>query len=285
MEERFYRLAGLRFRVLGQKRWFTQENGILSEFVAPAGDYDVQCTLDVVEALSDPEGELCFQDPGSRVFRLSDGMLRYKGSVESTLDGAYIRILRRGNQSTVQLKKDAIPFGITSKVIISCLEAVHHLTAAGGFLLHASWIKVGEKAILFTGPSGVGKSTQAALWEQHREAMLVNGDRAAVFPVEGGAQVRGIPYCGSSGVTKNLTLPLAAVVCLSQAPQTSITRLTGIGAFRRLWGECCINIWNPEDIECCTQSVSDVVSRVPIFHLACTPDLSAVLALEQEGVL
>lgn len=285
MQARFYQMAGLRFRVLGQAQWFLKEDRILREFVAPPGDCDVECILDVVEALSEPVGDLCYRDSGNRVFHYDGGMLRYKGAVAQSLDGAYIRILRNGSKSNIQIKRDAIPFGITSKVIISCLEAVHHLTAAGGFLLHASWIKVGEKAILFTGPSGVGKSTQAALWEQHRGAQLINGDRAAVFPVGAGAQVRGIPYCGSSGVAKNLTMPLAAVVCLSQAPKTAISPLTGGRAFRRLWEECCINIWNPEDIERCTHSVSEVVSDVPIFHLACTPDLTAVLALEQEGVL
>jgi hypothetical protein len=80
-------------------------------------------------------------------------------------------------------------------------------------------------------------------------------------------------------------MPLAAVVCLSQAPETTITRLTGARAFRRLWQECCINVWNPGDLEQASESVSSVISRVPIFHLSCTPDLSAVLALEKEGVV
>lgn len=283
MQERFYQLAGLRFRVLAES--FGEEQGILQEFSAPEGPWDVDCHLSVVEALSEPEGELIFRDPANRVFRNGDRMVRYKGSVDLTMDGAYIRICRTGSRAEVQIKREAIPFGIAGKVIISCLETVHHLTAAGGFLLHSSWIRVGEKAVLFTGPSGVGKSTQAALWEQHRGAELINGDRAAVFPTETGAEVRGIPFCGSSGVTKNCTLPLAAVVCLSQAPKTAITRLTGARAFQRLWQECCINLWNPSDIEACTRSVSDVVSRIPILHLACTPDCSAVLALEQEGVL
>lgn len=283
MQERFYRLAGLRFRVHCEA--FAQEQGILSGFLDVEGPPDVDCTITVVDQLSEPEGELCFQDPANRVFQSSDGVIRYKGAVAQSLDGAYIRILRKGNRTDVQLKRKAIPYGITGKVIVSCLEAIHHLTAAGGFLLHASWIRVGEKAVLFTGPSGVGKSTQAALWEQHRGAELINGDRAAVFPTADGVQVRGIPYCGSSGVMKNAIMPLAAVVCLSQAETTAITPLKGARAFQRLWQECCINIWNGEDIEAATQSVSDVVSRVPIFHLTCTPDLSAVLALEQEGVL
>lgn len=277
MEERFLQMAGLRFRVLGEQ--LPQIQGILTEFCAPAGDWDLEYTLETVDQLSPPEGELCFQDAGNRVFRTDEGMIRYKGSMGQASDGAYIRIFRRGNTGRVQIKRSAIPHGITSKVIVSCLETVHHLTEAGGFLLHASWIRVGERAILFTGPSGIGKSTQAALWQQHRNAELINGDRAAVFPQE--KEVRGIPYCGSSGVTKNRTLPLQAVVYLSQAPQTTIRRLTGGEAFRRLWQECCINVWNPEDIASSTQSLSQMVTEVPVFHLSCTPDGSAVQALEE----
>lgn len=283
MQQRFYRLAGLLFCVRNET--LDYEQGILTEFVASEGPCDVDCTITVVERLSEPEGELCFHDSANQVFRTAEGMLRYKGAVAASLEGAYIRILRRGDCAQVQIKRKAIPYGITAKVIVSCLEAVHHLTSAGGFLLHASWIRVGEKAVLFTGPSGVGKSTQAELWMTHRGAELMNGDRAAVFPTPDGAEVRGIPYCGSSAVAKNETMPLAAVVCLSQASETTITPIGGARAFQRLWQECCINIWNREDIEHCTEWVSNVVSRVPIFHLACTPDLSAVSALEQEGVL
>lgn len=285
METRFYGIAGLCFRVQAPFRWFPEQEGMLAKFRIPARDWDVECRLDVVEALSEPKGELCFRNGENWVFLLPDGAVRYIGAVEASLDGAYIRVERTGKCHWVQVKQSSIPRGITSKVLINSLEAVHHITAAGGFLLHASWICVDGKAILFTGPSGVGKSTQAALWERNRNAQLINGDRAAVFPVENGVQVRGIPFCGSSGVTENVTMPLAAVVCLSQAPETTITKLTGARAFRRLWQECCINVWHSEDIELGSQSVVDMVSRVPVFHLACTPDLSAVLALEKEGVI
>jgi hypothetical protein len=279
VQERFFQMAGLRFRVLGEQ--FAQSQGLLAEFCAPKGDWDAEYTLETVDQLSQPEGELCFQDAGNCIFRTADGVIRYKGALKQSLEGAYIRIFRRGNTGLVQIKRSSIPQGITSKVIVSCLEIVHHLTAAGGFLLHASWIDVGGEAILFTGPSGIGKSTQAALWQRHRQAELINGDRAAVFPGREGVEVRGIPFCGSSGVTQNRTLPLKAVVYLSQAPQTDITPLTGGKAFRRLWPECCINVWNPEDIASCTQSLSQTLMQVPVFHLSCTPDGSAVQALEK----
>ena len=34
-------------------------------------------------------------------------------------------------------------------------------------ILHAAFVAVGERGLLFSGPSGIGKSTQAALWERH----------------------------------------------------------------------------------------------------------------------
>ena len=113
---------------------------------------------------------------------------------------------------------------------------------------------------------------------------MINGDRVAIFPTPNGAEVRGIPYCGSSRVNKNRTMPLRAVVCLSQAPENSITPLFGSRAFRLLWQGCSINLWNQSDIIKGTQAVVDTISAVPVFSLACTPDERAVQTLEKEGL-
>lgn len=285
MLQRYYRLAGVCFRVQISKEWTWSDEGFLAQYAAQPGPWDHECVLHIVEELDPPLGEQCYKDPSTRVFQLPDAHLRYKGAVDGSLAGAYMRILRKGSRSDVQIKKSAIPYGITSRLVVSCLEAVHHITAAGGFLLHASWIRYRGKAVLFTGPSGIGKSTQAALWERLRGAELINGDRAAVFPTDQGVQVRGIPFCGSSGVNRNETMPLAAIVSLEQAKQTAISRLTGVKAFRQIWEGCSVNVWNAEDLQIATQSVMEVIGAVPVYHLGCTPDESAVLALEKEGVV
>lgn len=93
----------------------------------------------------------------------------------------------------------------------------------------------------------------------------------------------GIPFAGSSQICENVTLPLAAIVYLKQAPQTTIRRLRGAEAFRRVWEGCSVNTWNREDVERVSATVEQILQTVPVFELACTPDESAVLALE--GVL
>lgn len=284
MTERFYELAGIRYRFLVPKQYRWDTARFLAGYIAQPGACDVECTLSVPEELSPPEGELRFHVSNLQVYTDREKEVSYHGSVASSLEGACIRVERRGREHRIQLKAGTFPKGITDGVILTCMLAVHHINDQGGFMLHASWICYRERAILFTGPSGMGKSTQAALWEQFRGAELINGDRAAVFPVPGGAEVRGIPYCGSSGVNKNRTMPLAAVVCLSQAPENTITRLEGGKAFRKLWEGCSINLWDQDEISKCSQAVVDTVSCVPIFHLACTPDERAVQTLDKEGL-
>lgn len=284
MTEHFYELAGIRYRFLMPKGCLRDAVYSLGGYMAPPGPWDVECVLSIEDELSAPEGEHCFQSHVLQVFRTQQKELCYHGSAYSSLEGAYLRIERQGAVSRIQLLASAIPKGITDDVILTCMQAVHRITQAGGFLLHASWIRYQDRGILFTGHSGIGKSTQAALWEKLRGAELINGDRAAVFPVPGGAEVRGVPYCGSSRVNKNQTVPLAAVVCLSQAPENRITRLTGMQAFRSLWEGCSVNLWDQADIGKATQAVVDTVSAVSVFHLACTPDERAVLTLEKEGL-
>ena len=58
----------------------------------------------------------------------------------------------------------------------------------------ASFIRWQGRGILFSAPSGTGKSTQANLWVQHQGAEVINGDRAALRQVGGRWQAFGLPY-------------------------------------------------------------------------------------------
>ena len=278
--ERFYRLAGTVIRVTGPDGQMDCEDSSLKRYECPAQEWNHWLEFFIVEQVSPPEGEQVYAETSKRIYRCEDTHIRYEGTVSSSLDNAYIRIARQGNHSRVEVASRFLAGFITAKLVLNSMEAEHLIVQKRGVLLHASCIRWKDKAILFTAPSGTGKSTQADLWCRLRGAELINGDRAAVM-VEDGIVVRGIPFCGSSGVCKNVDLPLAAVVYLSQAPQTSIERLSGVHAFRRIWEGCSVNVWNREDMAACTQTVSDILAAVPVFHLRCTPDESAVICLEQ----
>lgn len=256
------------------------DDGILAPFLCPPGTV-ARYTLDIAcaDVLPPPEGVLIGCDNENRVYRLPDGEthLRYVGAIAESTDGAYLYIRRTGTRMTA-LYKGAY---LTPKLILSAVEGEHLITAHGGILLHASCICVNGEAILFTAPSGTGKSTQAALWRRYRCAEVINGDRIAVFCGEDGApRVRGVPYSGSSGISHAANLPLRAIVYLSQGTENRCRRLRGMDAFRAIWEGCCVNTWLRADVDAASLTVSRIVGGAPVCSFACTPDEHAVNALE-----
>lgn len=278
--ERFYRIAGLDFRVLAPDDEYYLDDGALANFrtVAAAPFRDVY--LELVDRLDPPEGELSASAGGNWIYQGKDGLLRYLGCI-SGWEGAYMRIIRQESVSRVQVLRHPRESRFTHNAALEAMELGHQLIQNGGFLLHASYIDCGGEAILFTAPPGTGKSTQAELWCRLRDAELINGDRAAVMMSAHGAKACGVPYAGLSKVRKNRTLPVKAIVCLSQAKSTSIRRLGGLEAFRSLWEGCSVDTWDREDMNRCAQSLTELLCHVPVYHLACTPDESAILALEE----
>lgn len=277
---RFYNIAGNILKIYGSDDELNIKPGILTPFEVEGEYCDHTIYFQLVDELSKPEGVFVFSDSAKQVFVTADAQIRYIGSVKQNLVGAYIRICRCGNISTVQVLKNAVPEGITAKVILNAIEAEHHIVQRGGFILHASYINHNGKAILFTAPSGTGKSTQASLWEQLRGAEIINGDKAVVRKVDGEFVACGIPYAGSSQISKNVQLSVTAIVYLRQAAATRMERLSGTKAFRCIWEGCSVNIWDSEDVKRCSHTVMELVSQIPIYELACTPDVIAVETLE-----
>lgn len=279
--ERFYRFAGIVYRVSGKAEDLFEKDGVLAPFRAEGDTFDCGMEFEIVPSLPEPEGELVFSGGLRCVFRNGDKQLSYVGSVSNSLDGAYMQIRRKENHSQILVRRESVPFGLTSRLVLNAMEAEHRIIQKGGFLLHASFIRWKDRAILFTAPSGTGKSTQAELWRCLRDAEIMNGDRAAVTLEADGVTAWGIPYCGTSGICKNARLPVAAIVYLSQAPRTQIRRLGGLQAFQHVWEGCSVNVWDQDDVEKCIQTVMTALEQVPVYHLACTPDDTAVEALEK----
>ena len=277
-----YQIAGIVFQVNLSDSDAYQDDGILSEYRVESDFFDHSLSFKIVENLSLPVGECVFSDPSKRVFSDGDLTIRYDGSVGLSLDAAYLRIARNGNHSQVEVKKSSIPYGITPKLVMQAMEMEHQIVMNDGILFHSSYIRIGDEAVLFTAPSGTGKSTQADLWVKYRGAELLNGDRSVVRMEEKGVFVHGIPFAGSSSVRRNVKLPLKAIVYLAQAPQTRIVRLKGAKAFRCIWEGCSVNVWHEGDIAQCSKTVSELAMCIPVYYLPCTPDESAVIALENE---
>ncbi len=273
----YYQIAGITYEITLPRSFAYPGHAMLTGYVTEPGHADRFVVMDVADSLSVPDSKPVYTDAQCSIYAHGDGYVIFEGG-----NPPYLRILQQGNRTHATILRSSIPYGITVALVMSVLGLPQDLIHRGGFLLHASYIDWNGKAILFTAPSGTGKSTQADLWGEHRGTRLLNGDRVAVMVTEQGVFAHGSPFCGSSGVNENVTLPIAAIVSLSQAPKTTISRIGGLQAFRLVWEGCTVNHWHRQDMSDCMDLVSQVVQRVPVFRLACTPDESAVAALEKE---
>ncbi len=278
--EQWINIAGTVVRVTGPDLDLSPEPGILAPFLLPECPHQQEMDIRLTDELPPAAGVCVFNDPARRVYRTGNALVTYIGSVGRSADDAYIRVVREGTRRTAQVKRSTVPDRIHAKTVLTAMEAEHIIVEYGGFLLHASCIEVNGEAILFTAPSGTGKSTQAALWEKYRGAEVINGDRIAVCMGENGAEARGVPFAGSSGISKSRRLPLRAIVHLAQAKATTVVPLGGYRAFRYLWEGCSVYTWDRTDVSMCADTVQQVLARVPMYHMACTPDETAVAALE-----
>ena len=150
------------------------------------------------------------------------------------------------------------------------------------FILHSSFISWQNNGILFTAPSGTGKSTQADLWKKYEDADIYNGDRTIIRKIDGKYYGFGSPYAGSSGIYRNESAPIKAIVVIEQGPDNVIRRLHGREAFLPLFRETLMNTWNKEYMEKMTDLLMDAACQIPVYHLSCRPDQDAVNTVKNE---
>lgn len=279
--EKYYSFAGIELCVaIPDEKMYTDDRH-LTAFRVDVADDPHRYTFTLVELLTPPQGEELFADGGCRAYREGEAIACYYGSVGHDTTPAYMRVLHEGKGHTVQLCAADLPGRVGVHVVLTALGVEHLVVQQNGVILHASYVLTKDGAILFTAPSGTGKSTQAELWRTLRGAEVVNGDRAVIRWQDGGPMVCGLPFAGSSPYCRRVTAPLRAVVYLGQAPETTITRLGGVSAFRRVWEGLSLRTWDKSDVDRASEMVKKLIETVPVYHLTCLPDESAVIALEQ----
>ena len=165
--------------------------------------------------------------------------------------------------------------GIFHRIGLETLLLKYH-----GLLLHASLIDFENKAIVFAGASGVGKSTQADLWHKTLGANILNGDRTALRK-DGGWIAYGCPYAGTSGIYKNAHAPLKAIVVLAQGEENCLKRLSPQEALGLLYPEFSLHRWERTFLEKATDLVLELIGDVPVYRFVCRPDSGAVYALKE----
>lgn len=147
--------------------------------------------------------------------------------------------------------------------------------------IHSSMIDYQGKGLLFLGPSGIGKTTMAELWNKYCNALIINGDMNFVQETEECFLGWGTPWHGSSPYCENANVPVCALIVLKQAQENSIRRLEGFEKVQLVSNNIIYPTWLENGMELCLETLDQLLSSLPVYELSCRPDEDAVRLTEK----
>lgn len=238
------------------------------------------------------------------------------------LDNSFVCTLHEGKKGDVALisytpeyhkficiinEKDFYPEPRPVSWILRALPLNDIFQHYGRTLFHCSEILYKEKGIIFAGPSGAGKTTQANLWKKFRQAEVICNDRAVLRYVnkdvkqpvkvetgdreqdketadtknKGFWKVYGFPIDGSAPVRSNKVCRLGAVVLITQGTEDAVIPVSSAKKITLLMRQCVIEAWSAEANTKALEAMTRLIETVPVYYYSCTATERAVANLEK----
>lgn len=162
------------------------------------------------------------------------------------------------------------------RYVISGMRFYYELLPFGGFMLHGSCVAADGRAYIFSGPSGVGKSTHTANWLKllGESAYILNDDKPAILLKDGREYAYGTPWSGKHDISRNEGLPLGGIAFLERGDTNSIERIPSLEAAGLLLSQTVRHI-RMERMNILLELIDKLIAKTPIYRLRCTADISA----------
>lgn len=142
-------------------------------------------------------------------------------------------------------------------------------THTESLLVHASGIFDGEHGRLFSGFSGVGKSTMAGLW-QSADAEIINDDRLMLRKIDGRWWMFNTPMFYKATPKK---APLDFIYLPFHHEENSYERGNGMQITLRFLAHCIQHGYNAVHIQKHLDQVLDLAQEIPIARLGVVPNM------------
>ena len=151
-----------------------------------------------------------------------------------------------------------------------------NLMRFSGFMLHSSAVALDGNAYLFSGQSGIGKSTHTSMWLEllGKRSFVINDDKPAVLIRDGVVYACGTPWSGKHDISENVCLPVKGLCFISRGEQNDIVRLNEKMAVVHMVDQCTKN-FNSEQWEKLFSMIDTFIKNVPVYKLKCIKDPSA----------
>ena len=153
-----------------------------------------------------------------------------------------------------------------------------------GFVFHSSSICSGGEGIAFSAKSGTGKSTHTRLWlENIPETFILNDDTPIIFlGSDNKFYISGTPWAGTTGINKNATVPLKAIVFLERGEENEISPMSPQEAMQPFFDGIRTPITD-RMFSNCLDNLNKLFLSVPIYKLKCNMNPEAAI-VARDGI-
>lgn len=259
-------------------------------------DCDMQISIELQNNIMPPEGDEVlsgnesvilkkrYPEQGYHVFlkdyEIRGGEERKIGMIDSNLTWNDVKLRYIKNDGKFASRDDgSLVKWIDFHSFLSAGVAFRNfLIKKHGIQIHCSSIEFENKGVIFSAPSGTGKSTHTRLWQElyGDKVTIINEDRPAIRYINNTPMICGTPWSGTSNNFANKIVPLNTIVMLEQARVNSIELLDVTNALQMLMPRCFLPYFDSESMEEALETLENLVKDIPVYRLKCRPDYEAV---------
>lgn len=220
------------------------------------------------------------KDRAIEIFKNSDVYIQVirKGVIGDKIANCYYQ----GNVLKIEYLENNVFLSLDN--LFSTIGIENIMCYFDSFFIHASIINYFENGIVFMGPSGIGKSTRADLWKKYANAEIINGDKTLLKKIDNIWYGCGSSFAGSSNYYVNKMVKIKCIVLIKRGNdnQIELKRLQSIDAFKSLYVNTTIPLWNKSFQEMIIKSLEDIAKTCLIYQMICPPDQRCVDVLKGE---
>ena len=240
---------------------FITKEGLLPSFVI---------SINLTHVLSYSDFELVKKISGYYFYKFKDNQYYFSlGSYIACMSNDFYRVQVFMTSSDAKL----------DETDLSCLlmkAFSYRLVYSNDLMVHSAAVVYHSECILFCGVSGAGKSTQANLWRDYKDAWVLNYDKPCIINNKDKYFVSGCPWGGKEELFINESYPLKAIVFVKQSNVNKVRRISYGEAYSNMF---LMNYVYPFTVEIerkYDSVITDIISSIPVFELECTISKEAV---------
>ena len=160
---------------------------------------------------------------------------------------------------------------------------LYNASFKGMYAIHSASVLYKDKAWLFSGHSGAGKSTHTNMWKELFNTPVINGDLNLIDinTTDGIPVVIGIPWCGTSGIYTSRSYPLGGITFKKDITD-QVRRIDGDDAVLSIAQRMISPCWNTRLLENNLAASEKIAAGITVFRLCCTKNPSSAFLMKEE---